>query len=247
MNKLRVAIVEDSEQDAELLASHLQRYGRENALEIETLHFPNAILFLQQYRGDFGVVFMDIDMPALNGMNAARSLRELDAHVLLIFVTALARFAVNGYEVDAFDFVVKPVQYNFFAAKMNRAMKKLATADRTKILIRSGERSVRIYADEVIFVDIFNHVLSFHTQREVIATRGTIRDALSVLQGECFAMCNKSCIVNLNCVQQVEGDEVELTSGDRLQISRPRKTEFMQRIADFYGSRRVNMGRFDPQ
>lgn len=246
MNMLRIAIVEDSQQDADLLATHLQRYGRENGIGIETLHFPNAALFLQQYRGDFGIVFMDIDMPALNGMNAARSLRQIDSGVLLIFVTALARFAVNGYEVDAFDFIVKPVQYNFFAAKMNRAIKKLSASDRTKLLIRSGERSVRIYADEIIFVDIFNHVLSFHTQREVIATRGTIRDAMEVLQDDCFTMCNKSCIVNLNHVQRVEGDEVELSSGDLMQISRPRKTEFMQHIADFYGNRRINMGRFKP-
>ena len=59
--------------------------------------------------------------------------------MLLIFVTALARFALNGYEVDAFDFIVKPLQYNFFSAKMNRAMKKLASEQRTKLLIKAGE------------------------------------------------------------------------------------------------------------
>ena len=114
---LRVAIVEDNDRDAEYLLSHLKRYGRENEVEIESKRFSNGILFLEQYQGQYELIFMDIDMPAINGINVAKMLRERDNHVLLIFVTALARFAVNGYEVDAFDFIVKPLQYNFFSSK----------------------------------------------------------------------------------------------------------------------------------
>ena len=97
---LRAAIIEDNDRDAEYLQSHLRRYARENKLEIETRRYDNGILFLEQYRSEYDLVFMDIDMPAMNGMHVAKALRERDTHVLLIFVTALARFAVNGYEVD---------------------------------------------------------------------------------------------------------------------------------------------------
>ncbi len=119
---LHVAVVEDNDRDAEYLLSPLKRYGRENNMEIEAKRYVNGILFLEQYRGDFDLVFMDIDMPAMNGMNTAKALREMDAHVVLIFVTALARFALNGYEVDAFDFIVKPLQYNFFSSNMSSAV-----------------------------------------------------------------------------------------------------------------------------
>ena len=241
---LRAAIIEDNDRDAESLQSHLKRYARENALEIETRRYDNGILFLEQYRGEYELVFMDIDMPAMNGMNVARILRERDSHVLLIFVTALARFAVNGYEVDAFDFIVKPLQYNFFSAKMNRAVRKLASEPRQKMLIRSAEKTVSVFFDEIYYVDIFNHVLSFHLAEETVSTRGTMKDVMESLSGGSFAMCNKSYVVNLNHVQRIDGDEVVLVNGDRLPISRPRKKEFMQQIADFYGNKKINLGRF---
>ncbi len=241
---LHVAVVEDNDRDAEYLLSHLKRYGRENNMEIEAKRYVNGILFLEQYRGDFDLVFMDIDMPAMNGMNTAKALREMDAHVVLIFVTALARFALNGYEVDAFDFIVKPLQYNFFSAKMSRAVKKLSSEQRVKLLIKSNEKTVRLFADEIVFVDIFNHVLTFHTEQETVSTRGTMKDVLETLNDGSFVLCNKSCVVNLHHVQMIDGDDVVLTDGIRQQISRTRKTEFMQRIADFYGNKKINLGRF---
>ena len=241
---LHVAIVEDSNRDAEQLLACLERYSRQNNIEIESQRFENALLFLQGYKGGFDIVFMDIDMPMMSGMDAAKSLRKVDPHVLLIFVTALARFALNGYEVDAYDFIVKPVQDNFFSAKMSRALKKLASEQRVRLLIRSGEKTVRIFTDEIIYVDIFNHVLTFHTEQGDFTTRGTMKDAMDNLDESQFSLCNKSILVNLRHVQMVEGDETVMSNGDRLPISRPRKTAFMQSIADSYGNRKINMGRF---
>ena len=241
---IRAAIIEDQEKDASILVSCLQRYGSEQHMEIEISCFQNGILFLRQYRGNCDIIFMDIDMPMIDGMNTARSLRQIDPHVLLIFVTALARYALNGYEVNAFDFIVKPVQYSHFTGKMQRALKKLSAENRTKVLIKSSEKTFSVYTDEIIYVDIFNHMLSFHTTDNVVVTRGTIKDAVQTLNNSCFTLCNKSCIVNLRYVQMIENDEILLSNGERLQISRPRKTEFMQHIADFYGNKKINMGRF---
>ena len=241
---LHVAIVEDSDRDAEQLAACLKRFGQQNDVDIEAERFDNALRFLDGYKGAYDIVFMDIDMPLLGGMDAARSLRQVDPHVLLIFVTALARFALNGYEVDAFDFIVKPVQDNFFSAKMHRALKKLSSEQRVRLLIRSGEKTVRVYADEILYVDIYNHVLTFHTEHGDHSTRGSMKDATENLDSGTFAMCNKSILVNLRHVQMVDGDDVVMDDGARLPISRPRKTAFMQQIADFYGNKKINLGRF---
>lgn len=241
---LRAAIIEDNDRDAEYLLAHLRRYARENRLEIHTRRYESGILFLEQYRGEYDLVFMDIDMPGMNGMDVARALRARDGHVLLIFVTALARFALNGYEVDAFDFIVKPLQYNFFSAKMSRAQKRLSSEKRLKMLIKSSEKTLSVFIDEILYVDIFNHMLSFHLEGETVSTRGTIKDVMESLTGSSFALCNKSCVVNLRFVQSIDGDEAVLTNGERLSISRPRKTEFMQQIADYYGNKKINLGRF---
>ena len=236
---LHVAVVEDNEQDTKYLIANLMRYGQEKGIEIEIQTYASSIHFLDQYRGDRDIVFMDIDMPALNGMDAARALRKKDAHVLLIFVTALARFALNGYEVDALDFIVKPLQYNFFSAKMTRAVKKLSLEKRVKLLIKSSERTVCIFADEIRYVDIFNHVLTFHMEKEAISTRGAMKDVLETLQDERFILANKSCTVNIQYVQMIDKDDVVLTDGVRIPIGRTRKAKFMQQIADYYGDRKI--------
>ncbi len=238
---LRIAIVEDNPKDSAHLLSCLQRFAKANQMEIETEVFANALRFLQEYKGEFNVIFMDIDMPMMNGMEAARSLRKVDPHVVLIFVTALAKFALNGYEVDAFDFIVKPVQENFLSAKMKRVIKKLSSEQRVKVLIRSREKTVSVFADEIIYVDIYNHVLTFHTEQGNYETRGSMKDVTETLDGNNFVLCNKSYVVNLRHVQMVEGDDVIMTGGEKLPISRPRKKEFMQHIADYYSNKRTNM------
>ncbi len=72
----------------------------------------------EHYRADYDIVFMDIELPGINGMEAAHRLREIDQQVILIFVTNMAQFAVKGYEVDALDYIIKPAQYGPLSIKL---------------------------------------------------------------------------------------------------------------------------------
>ena len=82
--------------------------------------------FLEAYRPDFDLVFLDIELPLLNGIETARRLRELDSVVALVFITNMEQYAVNGYEVDALDFVVKPINYYRFSSMMRKALRIIA-------------------------------------------------------------------------------------------------------------------------
>ena len=119
---IRIAIVEDNENEAKTLSSLLERYGRDHGEEFQIRHFQNALRFLDQYQPDFELIFMDIDMPYMNGIEATKKLRQIDENVVLLFVTALAQYAVQGYGVGALDFLVKPINYAIFESKMGRAM-----------------------------------------------------------------------------------------------------------------------------
>ena len=105
---INVAIVEDEKQAADRLCSLFCRYERERGEKFRVVVFSDPVTFLANYSPDYELIMMDIDMPDLNGMDAVRKLREADREVMVIFVTNLAQYAVKGYEVDAFDFIVKP-------------------------------------------------------------------------------------------------------------------------------------------
>ena len=79
---------------------------------------------------DYDIVFMDIELPGINGMEAAHRLREIDQQVILIFVTNMAQFAVKGYEVDALDYIIKPAQYGPLSIKLDRAAQRWRAADK---------------------------------------------------------------------------------------------------------------------
>ena len=118
---LQVAIVEDSEDAAKLLRDYLTRYESTVDERFHITCFSNAVAFLEPYRG-YDLVFMDIEMPHMNGMEGALWLRTVDTQAKLIFVTNMAQFAARGYEAEALDFMVKPVAYADFSFKMKRAM-----------------------------------------------------------------------------------------------------------------------------
>lgn len=106
---LKIAIVEDEEEEVALLEEGIKRFFAESGTEYITAVFRNGMKFLEGYRGDCDVVLMDIEMPLLDGFRTAQKLREIDPSVTLIFITNMPNYAVKGYEVDALGFIVKPV------------------------------------------------------------------------------------------------------------------------------------------
>ena len=102
----KIAIVEDNRAAMEKLQGYLERYAQENNEKFDIASFGDALAFLDSYRRIYDMVFMDIELPFINGMEAAQRLREIDKQVVLLFVTNMAQFAVKGYEVDALDYLV---------------------------------------------------------------------------------------------------------------------------------------------
>ena len=125
MENLRIAIVEDDQIANARLVDYLKKYQDESKIEMQVKSYPNSSLFLNGYNGNFDIIFMDIELPDMNGLDAIKRIRERDSDVMVIFVTNMAQYAVKGYEVQAFDFIVKPVQYYSFEKKLTLAIKQL--------------------------------------------------------------------------------------------------------------------------
>ena len=131
---IKIAVVEDELEMSNILVNFINKFFEENELDVKVTVFNNALKFLDAYNFNFDLIFMDINMPSLDGINASKKLREIDSEVMLIFVTSLAQYAIKGYEVNAFDFIVKPITYYNFALKLTRALDNLSKDD-TKIIV----------------------------------------------------------------------------------------------------------------
>ena len=120
---VKIAIVEDEKESFQRLKELIGRYEREKNEKIETRWFTEGLTFIDEYNvGEYDCVFMDIDMPHINGMETAKELRKLDSVVPLIFVSIMVQYAIEGYSVDAMDFLVKPIQYLTFSMKLEKAI-----------------------------------------------------------------------------------------------------------------------------
>ena len=142
---IAVAIVEDEESASKQLTEYINRYGKEQGEQFQVSLFSNVGSFLEPYK-KVDIVFMDIIMPGLNGMDGARQMREIDPETKIVFVTNMAQYAVQGYEVDALDFVVKPVNYKDFSYKMNRVVKAVKNHRRTLVYRDSRRNPARLCA-----------------------------------------------------------------------------------------------------
>jgi len=229
-----IACVEDSPEEFAALSAALERFASENQLDFRITHFSSAERFLEPFASQFNIIFLDIALPEMSGMELAKCIRKTDAEVPIIFVTSLAQFAINGYEVGAFDFIVKPVVYGDFEFKMKRLMKRVATNSVAKVVISSSSRRVVLASNEIYYVEIIGHTIIYHTAKGNFETYDTLRNVEAALAGHNFVKCNACYLVNLSFVDSVQGYDLTV-HGEVIAISHPRKKEFMAALHEFYG------------
>lgn len=234
---VRIAIVEDDEECRNCTLSYIKRFIKESGKQIEADFFSDGVDFLEQYRSIYCAVFMDIEMPYMNGIEVSKKLREKDDIVALIFMTNMAQYAIKGYEVNAIDYIVKPVSYFTFAAKLEKALKyheKYTDYDFT-VSFKNGK--TRLQTSKIYYIEVMNHQLLFHTVEGIVEVSGSLSKMESMLGSYHFSRCNHCYLVNLRFVLGVTENTV-FVGDDALQISRSRKKEFMADLMGYRGGLR---------
>ena len=122
---IRIAIVEDEDSYVQVLTGYLKQYETEHSLSFQISVFHDGLDIVSEYKADYDIILLDIQMKHLDGMKTAEKIRELDEDVSFIFITSTIQFAVQGYLVDALGYVVKPVAYLAFSQILGKAVKKV--------------------------------------------------------------------------------------------------------------------------
>ncbi len=229
---IKAAVVEDEKSCREQVAGFLKRYGQEKNIGIEITEYADGKEITENYRPCYQVIFLDIEMPMMDGMKAARAIRRKDSQVVLVFITNVGRYAVKGYEVGALDFILKPLKYEAFALKMDRIVRTADQPSGKSIVVSAGGDIYRIPVEKLLYVEVVRHQVVYHTTEEEICVRSSLKEAESLLLENGFEKCNTCYLVNLRHVKGIK-DNFALVGTEKLQISRARKKGFVQALADY--------------
>ena len=205
---MRIAIADDEGMDRQHLMSLLERYCGARGLAAEFACFPSAETLLDAFEpGAFQLVFLDIYMGQLNGMDAARAIHRDDPDCQIIFFTTSQTHAVASYEVRAAWYLVKPVEYHRLETAMDTVCAQLLR-DHRQISVHSTGVEVRVPLREVLFLDCADERTRLHLRDRVIVVDERARDLMAGLTRDPrFLTCNRNIVVNLDWIDRaLEGD-----------------------------------------
>ena len=229
---LRIAVVEDDKTYAAQLKEYLVRYGTEKNQKISVALFPDGEDIVTDYSAEFDIILMDVEMTFMDGMTTAERIREKDNEVVIIFITNMPQYAIQGYKVDALDYVLKPISYFAFSQRIDRALTRVKKKEATYITVAQKGGKKKQNVDKICYVEVRDHDLIYHSTKGDIVTKSSMKEAEDTLGGTKFFRCNRCYLVNLEYVEDFRGNDVTVAS-DVIQVSRARKKAFMDALNDY--------------
>lgn len=229
-----IAIVEDEAEFSVQLQEYLKKYQEEYDVRFKISIFADGADILEGYQQLYDIILLDIEMPKVNGMDAAEQIRKMDSDVTLMFITNMASYAIRGYEVGALDFVMKPINYYTFSMKLTRVLKRTKQKELQQILLTLPDGVKKFGLNQIYYVEVQNRMLHYHTEEGEYVVRGTMQSVEQMLLPYPFAKCNHWYIVNLKHVSEVRKNTA-IVGGHELEVSRRNRTAFLKALTEYMG------------
>ncbi|MCD7819767.1 MAG: LytTR family DNA-binding domain-containing protein [Lachnospiraceae bacterium] len=233
---MRIAIVEDEEAERSRLKEYADNYFQKKGYETEYFFFEDGMYLLENYPKKLDLLFLDIEMKHLDGIRTAHAVRQFDEQVQLLFVTRMIQYSLEGYAVDAADFLVKPIRYPVFCSCLDRVVRRIEVNTPRFLTIKHGRQEICCPIQQITYIEAIRKQTIIHRKsQENIISSETLASLESRLSQEPFFRCHKSCLVNLNHIQNISPTDVTV-DGQTVPVSKYRKKEFMHMLANYRGS-----------
>ncbi len=232
---LHIAICDDEKDFVIYLTQLINQYAAETGEEIKVSAFYDGIELTTHYDTTIDLIFLDIQMKLLDGLHAAKRIRQMDERVGIIFLTTLAQCALEGYKYQAANYIVKPMKYARLKAEIEQWRRRSRKLDSPAIVVANDSGKYKIFLNTLHYVETFNRNLLLHTEQEKIICYRSMKDLEQELAPHGFVRCHTSYIVNLYYVKGVNKLEITLVTGETIPVSQPKRRQFMEQLAEYWG------------
>lgn len=233
---IEIAIVEDEENYRNTLLKYLEDFQKDTKENINTTIFSDGDEIVEKYTARYDIILMDIEMKFMDGMTAAGKIRELDDGVIIIFITNMAQYAIQGYAVNALDYVLKPISYFAFCERIKKAIARIKRHEESYLNIVSKNETNKVPVSSIIWIESQGHRLFYHTAGKVMeSTVRSMKEVENDLADCHFFRCNKCYLVNLAHVKAIRDNWAILTEG-QVMISRSKKSDFQKALTTYAGA-----------
>lgn len=231
---MNVAIVDDSLIDRQHLYRSLERYCQEHKVHMKVEQFCKGTDFLNTFNANvYNLVFLDIFLNEIDGIEIAKTIQEQDPKCLIIFTTSSKEHAVTAFRLHALDYLLKPYAYEHLAEAMLR-YENASKRFEHYIELKEGRHHTRILLSDIIYTDYYNHYIQIHTPSRIIRSYMSFKDFAPMLEDyPQFLCCYRNCMVNMDYIVYMDANDFVLTSGERIPILRARRKEIRQSYANY--------------
>ncbi len=222
---IRIAICDDEKYMSDHIRQMTADFFRRKNMEADIRQFSGGEELLR-YGRQIDILFLDIQMKGMDGMETARRLRERRFRGFLIFITVLGEMVFQSFEVQAYDYLVKPVDEKHFEKTMERLVVSMRSAGESSLLIQKGFESRIISLEDIIFCEIIDRKIYLNlASGEVVDYYERIENLETKLDGR-FFRCHRSYLINLKYLKSYKNGTAYMEGGKAVPVSRLRSREF---------------------
>lgn len=231
---MNIAIVEDESIHIENLMNCINYCCEKHSIYANIDCYNDGIEIIDKNEIFYDIIYFDIKMNFVNGMEAAKEVRKRDPEVIIVFCTNFIQYAIDGYSVNAADFLLKPITKFAFYEHFKKILPKIEVNDEPSLVIKTKLGVKKIKHNSILYIESEGHYLNVVCKNEKVAFLESMKNIEKELDRYNFYRCNSCYIVNMKYVKEVTSEYVVL-DGYELKISRARKKGFMEALTNFIG------------
>lgn len=230
---MRIAICDDEKQICELLKKKVTQFFFDDMNNISIRMFESGEQLLKFDIEKIDVLFLDVDMPGINGLDVAKEIRKENDDMIVVFITAYDEFVFESFKVAAFRYLVKPIEDKELTETLQSIRKKLRESE-DELRFRFQNEMFCVKFSDIIYIEGMRDKIWLYCKNDTFRWRGTIKSINEILGGKGFFQVHRSYIINMNKIQRYDTQYIQLEGGYEVPISKYRLNEFREEYIKYW-------------